>query len=165
MHVSHEDLLDQKFMEILKKDKESRQDLKSLLRENVFDSAGISISFNEVHDVVVHFGPRFFNQETFMKGSRFNRSLNNSAIKKFFDIMENLSISTDLGFVVCEQEKPSATNLNMEIIFSFPWSILKSESEESSEMTVREATKHLKNRWAEVKSSLGDYYSYKKLPI
>lgn len=102
-------------------------------------------------------GKAFFNQDMFMYGSRFNRRLNNTKIKNFFKVMRNLSIRSNLGFVVRMTEKPSTTNLNMEVLFNFPSGILKANTIESSEMTVREAIRYLKKEWVTLKHNLEDY--------
>jgi len=82
MAESYEDLLNQKFMEILKRNEETAYKLRKFLRKVVFDTVGVSVSFDEWHNAVVHFGPEFFNQDTFLYGSRFNKRLNNTKIKR-----------------------------------------------------------------------------------
>jgi len=153
MSESYEDLSKQRFIWIVKgEDEESKQRLRRLLRQVVFNSVGLSVSFNEWYDVVIHFGPRFFNQNTFMYGSRFNRRLNNSQIERFCKVVENLSSSYQ--FIV-QPKKPSITNLNMEMSFDFPWN---TNVIESSEMTVGEAIEYLKEQWVKLRNDLICYF-------
>ena len=152
MSKSCEGLLHRKYKEVLTENKER---LKQYIRDSVFhNQVGLHVDFSD-SGVIIRFTDRFFSQDTFWKGSRFNRSPNKSRIELFLPTMKDIALDLNGEFIVDSLGAPlSMKHLRMEITFSLKAYFLDKLGLTEEEMTVEGLAEYLRKVWYKIKDKL-----------